>query len=162
MKKSIIALAAVAASLISCNNDPIPTDVFVRQDMIGEWTVQSIAYDGTMPNPLNPSATMGFNGLATQLNGSVNLYEMPDTGNIDISFVAAINTLQVPVELVSSGEWYLTHSDSVLVLDNDSVSYEFVMDSGLPTTQVWKTSFTHIPADSSYWADINLLLTLIK
>ena len=115
-----------------------------------------------MPNPLNPSALVQFSGLGTQLIGSVNIYEMPDTGNIDIAFVADLNSIQVPVSLKSSGSWTLTNNDSTLVLDNDSVSFNFVMVSGLPTQQVWTTSFMQVPADSSYWADIDLELTLIK
>ena len=115
-----------------------------------------------MPNPLNPSALMQFSGLGTQLYGKVNLYEMPDTGNLHVEFVANLNTIQVPVSLISSGTWTLTNADSVLVMDNDSVSFSFVMVSGLPTQQVWRTSFMQIPADSSYWADIDLELTLIK
>ena len=63
------------------------------------------------------------------------------------------------MNLISSGTWTLTNADSVFVMDNDSVSYSFVMVSGLPTEQVWRTSFMQIPADSSYWADIDLELT---
>jgi len=103
-----------------------------------------------------------FSGLGTQLSGKVNIYEMPDTGNIDISFVADLSSIQVPVSLESSGSWTLTNNDSTLVLDNDSVSFNFVMVSGLPNEQVWTTSFMQIPADSSYWADIDLELTLVK
>jgi hypothetical protein len=87
---------------------------------------------------------------------------MPDTGSVDIAFVAALNSLQVPVSLISNGTWTLTNNDSTLVLDNDSISYTFKMIGGLPTVQVWSTSFMQIPADSSYWADIDLELTLIK
>ena len=89
-------------------------------------------------------------------------YEMPDTGNLHIDFVANLNTIQVPVSLISGGTWYLVNNDSTLVLDNDSVSYAFKMISGLPTQQIWQTSFMQVPADSSYWADIDLELTLIK
>ena len=105
---------------------------------------------------------MQFSGLGSQLVGEVNIYEMPDSGNIDLQFVANLNAIQVPVELASAGTWSLTNSDSTLVLDNDSVSYSFVMVSSLPATQVWRTSFMQVPADSSYWADIDLELTLIK
>ncbi len=121
-----------------------------------------VAYSGEMPNPLNPSVLVQFSGLGTQLSGKVNIYEMPDTGNIDISFVADLSSIQVPVSLESSGSWTLTNNDSTLVLDNDSVSFNFVMVSGLPNEQVWTTSFMQIPADSSYWADIDLELTLVK
>lgn len=121
-----------------------------------------VAYSGEMPNPLNTSALVQFSGLGTQLSGKVNIYEMPDTGNIDISFVADLSSIQVPVSLESSGSWTLTNNDSTLVLDNDSVSFNFVMVSGLPNEQVWTTSFMQIPADSSYWADIDLELTLVK
>jgi hypothetical protein len=58
---------------------------------------------------------------------------MPDTGNLHVEFVANLNTIQVPVSLISSGAWSITSSDSVLVMDNDSVSYSFEMVSGLPT-----------------------------
>lgn len=159
--KSLIAILSTAL-MVACTTEPTPTEVFVRQDVLGEWTVNQVAYSGEMPNPLNPSALMQFSGLGTQLYGKVNLYEMPDTGNLHVEFVANLNTIQVPVSLISSGTWTLTNADSVLVMDNDSVSYSFVMVSGLPTQQVWRTSFMQIPADSSYWADIDLELTLIK
>jgi len=159
--RSLIVILSTAI-LAACNTEPIPTEVFVRQDVLGEWTVNQVAYSGEMPNPLNPSALMQFSGLGTQLYGKVNLYEMPDTGNLHVEFVANLNTIQVPVSLISSGAWSITSSDSVLVMDNDSVSYSFEMVSGLPTEQVWRTSFMQIPADSSYWADIDLELTLIK
>ncbi len=159
--KSLIATLS-AAMLLACATEPTPTEVFVRQDVLGEWTVNQVAYSGEMPNPLNPSALMQFSGLGTQLYGKVNLYEMPETGNLHVEFVANLNTIQVPVSLISSGTWTLTNADSVLVMDNDSASYSFVMVSGLPTEQVWRTSFMQIPADSSYWADIDLELTLIK
>lgn len=159
--KSLIAILSTAL-MVACTTEPTPTEVFVRQDVLGEWTVNQVAYSGEMPNPLNPSALMQFSGLGTQLYGKVNLYEMPDTGNLHVEFVANLNTIQVPVSLISSGTWTLTNADSVLVMDNDSVSYSFVMVSGLPTEQVWRTSFMQIPADSSYWADIDLELTLIK
>jgi len=159
--RSLIAILSTAM-MVACTTEPTPTEVFVRQDVLGEWTVNQVAYSGEMPNPLNPSALMQFSGLGTQLYGKVNLYEMPDTGNLHVEFVANLNTIQVPVSLISSGTWTLTNADSVLVMDNDSVSYSFVMVSGLPTEQVWRTSFMQIPADSSYWADIDLELTLIK
>lgn len=159
--RSLIAILSTAM-IVACTTEPTPTEVFVRQDVLGEWTVNQVAYSGEMPNPLNPSALMQFSGLGTQLYGKVNLYEMPDTGNLHVEFVANLNTIQVPVSLISSGTWTLTNADSVLVMDNDSVSYSFVMVSGLPTEQVWRTSFMQIPADSSYWADIDLELTLIK
>jgi len=160
VRSLIVILSTVI--LAACNPEPTPTEVFVRQDVLGEWTVNQVAYSGEMPNPLNPSALMQFSGLGTQLYGKVNLYEMPDTGNLHVEFVANLNTIQVPVSLISSGAWSITSSDSVLVMDNDSVSYSFEMVSGLPTEQVWRTSFMQIPADSSYWADIDLELTLIK
>jgi len=160
VRSLIVTLSTVI--LAACNTKPTPTEVFVRQDVLGEWTVNQVAYSGEMPNPLNPSALMQFSGLGTQLYGKVNLYEMPDTGNLHVEFVANLNTIQVPVSLISSGAWSITSSDSVLVMDNDSVSYSFEMVSGLPTEQVWRTSFMQIPADSSYWADIDLELTLIK
>jgi len=159
--RSLIAILSTAL-MVACTTEPTPTEVFVRQDVLGEWTVNQVAYSGEMPNPLNPSALMQFSGLGTQLYGKVNLYEMPDTGNLHVEFVANLNTIQVPVSLISSGTWTLTNADSALVMDNDSVSYSFVMVSGLPTQQVWRTSFMQIPADSSYWADIDLELTLIK
>ncbi|MGB0194015.1 MAG: hypothetical protein ACPH4E_00475 [Schleiferiaceae bacterium] len=159
--RSLIAILSTAM-MVACTTEPTPTEVFLRQDVLGEWTVNQVAYSGEMPNPLNPSALMQFSGLGTQLYGKVNLYEMPDTGNLHVEFVANLNTIQVPVSLISSGTWTLTNADSVLVMDNDSVSYSFVMVSGLPTQQVWRTSFMQIPADSSYWADIDLELTLIK
>ena len=159
--RSLIAILSTAM-MVACTTEPTPTEVFVRQDVLGEWTVNQVAYSGEMPNPLNPSALMQFSGLGTQLYGKVNLYEMPDTGNLHVEFVANLNTIQVPVSLISSGTWTLTNADSVLVMDNDSVSYSFVMVSGLPTEQVWRTSFMQIPSDSSYWADIDLELTLIK
>ena len=80
-----------------------------------------------MPNPINPSALMQFSGIGTQLYGKINIYEMPDTGNLHIDFVANLNTIQVPVSLISGGTWYLVNNDSTLVLDNDSVSYAFKM-----------------------------------
>ena len=147
---------------ISCQNNPDPTLQFNRQDIVGEWTMVQVAYSGEMPNPLNPSSLLQFSGLGTQLLGKVNIYEMPDTGNINISFVADLSSIQVPVLMESSGIWTLTNNDSTLVLDNDSVSFNFVMLSGLPNEQVWTTSFMQIPADSSYWADIDLELTLVK
>ena len=147
---------------ISCQNNPDPTLQFNRQDIVGEWTVVQVAYSGEMPNPLNPPSLLQFSGLGTQLLGKVNIYEMPDTGNINISFVADLSSIQVPVSMESSGIWTLTNNDSTLVLDNDSVSFNFVMLSGLPNEQVWTTSFMQIPADSSYWADIDLELTLVK
>jgi hypothetical protein len=159
--RSLIAILSTAI-MVACTTEPTPTEVFVRQDVLGEWTVNQVAYSGEMPNPLNPSALMQFSGLGTQLYGKVNLYEMPDTGNLHVDFVANLNTIQVPVSLISSGTWSITNADSVLAMDNDSVSYSFVMVSGLPTQQVWRTSFMQIPADSSYWADIDLELTLIK
>ena len=159
--RSLIAILSTAL-MVACTTEPTPTEVFERQDVLGEWTVNQVAYSGEMPNPLNPSALMQFSGLGTQLYGKVNLYEMPDTGNLHVEFVANLNTIQVPVSLISSGTWTLTNADSALVMDNDSVSYSFVMVSGLPTQQVWRTSFMQIPADSSYWADIDLELTLIK
>ena len=159
--KSLVAILSTVV-LVACTTEPTPSEVFVRQDVLGEWTVNQVAYSGEMPNPLNPSALMQFSGLGTQLYGKVNLYEMPDTGNLHLEFVANLNTIQVPVSLISSGTWTLTNADSVFVMDNDSVSYSFIMVSGLPTEQVWRTSFMQIPADSSYWADIDLELTLIK
>ena len=147
---------------ISCQNNPDPTLQFNRQGIVGEWTVVQVAYSGEMPNPLNPSSLLQFSGLGTQLLGKVNIYEMPDTGNINISFVADLSSIQAPVSMESSGIWTLTNNDSTLVLDNDSVSFNFVMVSGLPNEQVWTTSFMQIPADSSYWADIDLELTLVK
>ena len=159
--KSLVAILSTVV-LVACTTEPTPSEVFVRQDVLGEWTVNQVAYSGEMSNPLNPSTLMQFSGLGTQLYGKVNLYEMPDTGNLHLEFVANLNTIQVPVSLMSSGTWNLTNADSVFVMDNDSVSYSFVMVSGLPTEQVWRTSFMQIPADSSYWADIDLELTLIK
>jgi hypothetical protein len=156
------AMALAAVTFSSCTTEPTPTSIFVREDVLGEWTVSQVAYSGKMPNPLNPAALMQFSGLGTDLYGKVNIYEMPDTGNVHIEFVASLNTIQVPVSLISGGTWTLTNADSVLVLDNDSVSYSFTMVSGLPTHQVWTTSFMQIPADSSYWADIDLELTLVK
>lgn len=160
--KSLFALAAAGLLWTACNPDPVPTEVFTRQDVVGEWTVNQVAYSGEMPNPLNPSAIMQFSGLGTDLYGKINIYEMPDTGNMHVEFVAHLNTIQVPVVLISGGEWRLTNNDSTLVMDNDSVSFEFKMVSGLPTQQVWSTSYMQIPADSSYWADIDLELTLVK
>ena len=159
--KPLVAILSTV-TLVACTTEPTPSEVFLRQDVLGEWAVNQVAYSGEMPNPLNPSALMQFSGLGTQLYGKVNLYEMPDTGNLHLEFVANLNTIQVPVSLISSGTWTLTNADSVFVMDNDSVSYSFVMVSGLPTEQVWRTSFMQIPADSSYWADIDLELTLIK
>jgi hypothetical protein len=156
-------LSIVAAlTLVACNTTPQPSEVFIREDLVGNWTVSQVAYSGEMPNPLNPSALMQFSGLGSQLVGKVNIYEMPDTGNLDVSFVANLNSIQVPVELISGGTWRLTNEDSTMIMDNDSVSYEFKMVSGLPTEQVWSTSFMQIPEDSSYWADIDMELTLIK
>ena len=55
--------------MAACTTEPTPTEVFVRQDVLGEWTVNQVAYSGEMPNPLNPSALMQFSGLGTQLYG---------------------------------------------------------------------------------------------
>ena len=49
-------------------------------------TVVQVACYGEMPNPLNPSSLLQFSGLGTAAR-KVNIYEMPDTGNINISFV---------------------------------------------------------------------------
>jgi len=160
--KKIALMFSTLFLAVACTNDPTPTTQFIRQDILGEWSVSQVAYSGEMPNPLNPAALVQFSGLGTQLNGEVNLYEAPDTGNIDVVFVADLSSIQVPVSLKSSGTWTLTNNDSTLVLDNDSVSFNFVMVSGLPTEQIWTTSFMQVPADSSYWADIDLELTLIK
>ena len=161
MKKLLLIVGALFVAA-ACNTEPTPTTQFVRQDILGQWSVSQVAYSGEMPNPLNPSSLVQFSGFGTQLTGSVDIYEMPDTGSLDISFVADLSSIQVPVTLKSSGTWTLTNNDSTLVLDNDSVSFNFVMVSGLPTEQVWATSYMQIPADSSYWADIDLELTLIK
>lgn len=156
-------LVAVAGLfLAACTTEPVPSEVFIRDEVVGEWTITEVAYSGEMPNPFDPSALMQFSGLGSQLNGFVHLYEMPDTGSLDLSFVANLNSIQVPVSLVSGGTWSLINNDSTLILDNDSVSYAFKMISGLPTEQVWGTSFMQIPEDSSYWADIDMELTLIK
>ncbi|MEY2963438.1 MAG: hypothetical protein RL754_699 [Bacteroidota bacterium] len=163
MKKLQFLVALIGMiSLVSCDPEPTASEVFVREDLLGEWTVSQVAYSGQMPNPLNPTTIMNFSGYGSQLSGGVAMYEMPDTGSVDIAFVAALNSLQVPVSLISNGTWTLTNNDSTLVLDNDSISYTFKMIGGLPTVQVWSTSFMQIPADSSYWADIDLELTLIK
>ena len=163
MKKTLLSFIAAGALLAaSCTTDPVATETFNREDVVGEWTVNQVAYSGEMPNPINPSAFMQFSGIGTKLYGKINIYEMPDTGNLHVDFVANLNTIQVPVSLISGGTWYLENNDSTLVLDNDSVSYAFKMISGLPTQQIWQTSFMQIPADSSYWADIDLELTLIK
>ena len=162
MKAKSLILGLFAMSIVACNTEPTPSEVFLRDELLGEWTVSQVAYSGEMPNPLNPNALMQFTGIGSQLYGKVNLYEMPDTGNLHVEFVASLNTIQVPVSLISSGTWTLSNADSVLIMDNDSVSYSFVMKSGLPTEQVWTTSFMQIPADRSYWADIDLELTLIK
>ncbi|MCH1533366.1 MAG: hypothetical protein L7S65_00255 [Schleiferiaceae bacterium] len=163
MKKTLLALVATGTLIaLSCTKDPVATETFIREDVVGEWTVNQVAYSGEMPNPINPSALMQFSGIGTQLYGKINIYEMPDTGNLHVDFVANLNTIQVPVSLISGGTWYLENNDSTLVLDNDSVSYAFKMISGLPTQQIWQTSFMQVPADSSYWADIDLELTLIK
>jgi hypothetical protein len=162
MKVKSLILGMVAFAAIACNSEPTPSEVFIRQDLLGEWTVSQLAYSGEMPNPLNPSTLIQFTGVGSQLYGKVNLYEMPDIGNLHLEFVADLNAIQVPVSLVSSGTWRLSNLDSILTIDNDSISYSFVMKSGLPTEQVWTTSFMQIPADSSYWAFIDLELTLIK
>jgi len=155
-------VAAAGLLLAACTTEPVPSEVFIRDEVVGEWTITEVAYSGKMPNPFDPSALMQFSGLGSQLNGFVHLYEMPDTGSLDLSFVANLNSIQVPVSLVSGGTWSLINNDSTLILDNDSVSYAFKMISGLPTEQVWGTSFMQIPEDSSYWADIDMELTLIK
>ena len=163
MKKTLLTFITAGALLaVSCTTEPVATETFNREDVVGEWTVNQVAYSGEMPNPINPSALMQFSGIGTQLYGKINIYEMPDKGNLHVDFVANLNTIQVPVSLISGGIWYLENNDSTLVLDNDSVSYAFKMISGLPTQQIWQTSFMQIPADSSYWADIDLELTLIK
>ncbi|CAI8391177.1 MAG: Uncharacterised protein [Flavobacteriales bacterium UBA4585] len=163
MKKILLTFITAGALLaVSCTTEPVATETFIREDVVGEWTVNQVAYSGEMPNPINPSALMQFSGIGTQLYGKINIYEMPDTGNLHVDFVANLNTIQVPVSLISGGTWYLENNDSTLVLDNDSVSYAFKMISGLSTRQIWQTSFMQIPTDSSYWADIDLELTLIK
>ncbi len=163
MKKTFLTFITAGALLaVSCTTEPVATETFNREDVVGEWTVNQVAYSGEMPNPINPSALMQFSGIGTQLYGKINIYEMPDTGNLHVDFVANLNTIQVPVSLISGGTWYLENNDSTTVLDNDSVSCTFKMISGLPTQQIWQTSFMQIPADSSYWADIDLELTLIK
>lgn len=163
MKKILLTFITAGALLaVSCTTEPVATETFIREDVVGEWTVNQVAYSGEMPNPINPSALMQFSGIGTQLYGKINIYEMPDTGNLHVDFVANLNTIQVPVSLISGGTWYLENNDSTLVLDNDSVSYAFKMISGLFTRQIWQTSFMQIPTDSSYWADIDLELTLIK
>lgn len=162
MYKKLLYTAFLGLILASCDTEPVPSEVFVRDELAGEWTITNVAYSGEMPNPLSPANLMQFSGTGSQLDGSVNLYEMPDTGNLHLTFVANLNTIEVPVELISGGNWYLENNDSTLVLDNDSVSYSFKMISGLPTHQIWATSFMQIPQDSSYWADIDMELTLIK
>ena len=142
MKKTLLTLITAGALFaVSCATDPVATETFIREDVVGEWTVNQVAYSGEMPNPINPSALMQFSGIGTQLYGKINIYEMPDTGNLHVDFVANLNTIQVPVSLISGGTWYLENNDSTLVLDNDSVSYAFKMISGLPTQQIWQTSF---------------------
>ena len=150
MKKTLLTFITAGALLaVSCTTEPVATETFNREDVVGEWTVNQVAYSGEMPNPINPSALMQFSGIGTQLYGKINIYEMPDTGNLHVDFVANLNNIQVPVSLISGGTWYLENNDSTLVLDNDSVSYAFKMISGLPTQQIWQTSFMQIPADSS-------------
>ena len=104
MKKLALMVSTLFLA-VACTNEPTPSTQFIRQDILGEWTLSQVAYSGEMPNPLNPSALVQFSGLGTQLIGSVNIYEMPDTGNIDIAFVADLNSIQVPVSLKSSGSW---------------------------------------------------------
>ena len=82
-------------------------------------------------------------GLGTQLIGSVNIYEMPDTGNIDIAFVA--DEFHPSSGFLEKFCYGRSPTTTALVLDNDSVSFNFVMVSGLPTQQVWTTSFMQIP-----------------
>ena len=106
MKKTLFTLITVGTLLVvSCTKDPVATETFIREDVIGEWTVNQVAYSGEMPNPINPSALMQFSGIGTQLYGKINIYEMPDTGNLHIDFVANLNTIQVPVSLISGGSW---------------------------------------------------------
>ena len=82
----ILSTITLALCFASCDTTPQSSEVFVRQDLLGEWTVSQVAYSGEMPNPLNPSALMQFSGLGSQLVGEVNIYEMPDSGNIAFRF----------------------------------------------------------------------------
>ncbi|HAF47546.1 MAG TPA: hypothetical protein DCG83_07665, partial [Cryomorphaceae bacterium] len=63
--KSLVAMLSTVM-LAACTTESTPSEVFVRQDLLGEWTVNQVAYSGEMPNPLNPSALMQFSGLGTQ------------------------------------------------------------------------------------------------
>lgn len=157
-------MAALALAILTtaCNREEKPLYTFDRAQILGEWTMTQVLYDGSMPNPLDTTTIMDFSGVGQSLVGSVNLYEMPDTGNLNISFIGQVNSLQVPVELNSSGHWEITNLDSNLVITNDTVSYTFKMVEGYSYQQRWLTEFRHYPPDSSYWADLVMEITLTK
>ena len=76
MKKILLTFITAGALLaVSCTTEPVATETFIREDVVGEWTVNQVAYSGEMPNPINPSALMQFSGIGTQLYGKINIYE---------------------------------------------------------------------------------------
>ena len=55
MKKTLLTFIAAGTLLVaSCTPDPVATETFIREDVVGERTVNQVAYSGEMPNPINP------------------------------------------------------------------------------------------------------------
>ena len=45
MKKILLTFITAGALLaVSCTTEPVATETFIREDVVGEWTVNQVAY----------------------------------------------------------------------------------------------------------------------
>lgn len=146
MKKAIFIFSLLLLVLSSCKKK-MSEETF-EERLEGNWKLVSVQYSGTAPNPLNPTATINFDGEGQNVQGGLEMHRNPYKVDYDFSFTANValsdTTPAFPVDIDQSGSgtWTTTSDESTIIITEENQTYNFDVLTNEPDRQVLHTTIT--------------------
>lgn len=88
MKSKLIILCTILSMIYSCDVSNISNEPITSQDLIGDWTIESIIVDEATLNVTSPvSVTLTSSGFGKNFNTVISFTENPDEVSITGDFI---------------------------------------------------------------------------
>lgn len=116
------------------------------------WTLESVSYEGYMPNPLDTTTQAFFQGTASECSGGFTFHTRNDSDLVlyDIEFQGELMAGLMPIHYKNSGEgiWQYDSLTSHLWFYAEPDTLNFYVDLDAETLQLWH-SYAPIRDDSA-------------
>ncbi len=143
------------------NNNPQPTPPTYEQRLEGEWQLDRVLYEASIPNPLDPFNPIDVSGEGTNVLGSHEITLNPNAIEYTYSFTAEADLgtgtpTPIPVQQSGMGEWVLNSSEDRIFIteDGETTTWEVVLNE--ENKQVYKAQITQAVGVLSIVVDTEL------